>query len=71
MKKLALQVETLSVESFPTEQAASALRGTVQGAEATPNTYCGTCGVSCYTSCAAAAADYPVCTCPVRATVAC
>ena len=62
MKKLTLDVDTLSVESFPTDDVDAELRGTVDAQAATTN--CNTrVAASCYTSCRADLRD--ACTCPV------
>ncbi|HET7461031.1 MAG TPA: hypothetical protein VFJ82_07275 [Longimicrobium sp.] len=61
MKKILLNVETLAVESFPTQERDVELLGTVDAAMASPR---GTCVAnSCYTSCRADLRD--ACTCPV------
>ena len=59
MKKHRLQLETLSVESFPVAAAGEVLRGTVHAAEATHEYGC-THGDSCRTSCGVIGD----CTCP-------
>ncbi|HET7461030.1 MAG TPA: hypothetical protein VFJ82_07270 [Longimicrobium sp.] len=62
MKKIMLNLETLAVESFPTQEKDAEPLGTVNGAMASPR---GTCiANSCYTSCRADLRD--ACTCPVR-----
>ena len=62
MKKLALDVDTLAVESFPTDVPDAEPEGTVEAQMAT--THCATrVGSSCYTSCRADLRD--ACTCPV------
>jgi hypothetical protein len=40
MKKLTLEIETLSVESFQVDPAVAELRGTVQGADSTDGAGC-------------------------------
>jgi len=60
MRKLTLELEQLTVESFPTTAEDEAARGTVEGAEATRELYC-TNGDTCRTSCAGG----PKCLCPV------
>ncbi len=63
MKKLLLNMETLAVESFPTQGEDAEPLGTVYGDMASPR---GTCAAnSCFTSCRADLRD--ACTCPVRA----
>jgi hypothetical protein len=69
MKKLSLEMDDLSVESFPTTVRHEPLKGTVDAAEFTLKTaQCGSCGgdtcagVSCFTSCIPGG---PGCTCPV------
>jgi hypothetical protein len=60
MKKLLLDLDTLSVESFPTQEPEADSEGTVHAAMATLR---GCTGVaSCYTSCRADMRD--ACTCP-------
>ena len=60
MAKLRMDVDTLSVESFPVAAADEVLRGTVKGAEmATHELYC-TNGDTCRTSCGRVGD----CTCP-------
>ena len=61
MKKLALDVDTLAVESFPTDDVDAELRGTVDAQVATNN--CNTRVASCFTSCRGDLRD--ACTCPV------
>ncbi|HET7234222.1 MAG TPA: hypothetical protein VFJ16_29685 [Longimicrobium sp.] len=62
MKKILLNIETLAVESFPTQSPEAEPLGTVHGAMASRN---GTClANSCYTSCRDDLRD--ACTCPVR-----
>jgi hypothetical protein len=60
MKKILLNVDTLAVESFPTQSEDAEPLGTVYGDMASPR---GTCLASCYTSCRADQRD--ACTCPV------
>lgn len=61
MKKHRLQVETLSVESFPVAPGTDVLRGTVHAAEAmATQAYGCTKGDSCRTSCGVIGD----CTCP-------
>jgi hypothetical protein len=61
MKKLLMNVDTLSVESFPMQEAQTESPGTVHGAMATRG--CSGTAASCYTSCRADLRD--ACTCPV------
>lgn len=72
MRKMRLELGELAVESFPTETAAEAARGTVEAAEAATfaaTAACGTCGgatcagATCFTSCSPG--GDPRCTCPV------
>jgi hypothetical protein len=72
MRKLKLQIDSLTVESFPTAEQPREEPGTVHGAAATRTGACATCnGVSCVTSCryddgvGGFAIAGPVCTCPV------
>ncbi|HEX8244663.1 MAG TPA: hypothetical protein VF541_14250 [Longimicrobium sp.] len=69
-KKLSLEMDGLTVESFPTTAADAQPRGTVDAAEFTLKTdQCGSCGgytcagVSCFTSCDPGG---PGCTCPIQ-----
>ncbi len=64
MPKLRMDVETLSVESFPVAPETPAFRGTVDAAEvmATRELYC-TKGDTCRTSCG----RIGECTCPIPA----
>jgi len=51
MRKIRLDAETLSVESFTANDDAFAPKGTVHG-NATPPTFCGaTCSPTCRTNC--------------------
>ena len=59
MRKLALDVNEIAVESFPTGARASGPEGTVHAREATVHN----CAVSSFTSCRADMRD--ACTCPV------
>jgi hypothetical protein len=61
MNKLLLKLDTLSVESFPTQEAETESAGTVHGNMATRG--CSGTAASCYTSCRADLRD--ACTCPV------
>ena len=71
MVKLKLNLDELSVESFPTTANGEPPRGTVRGAmfESFNRTDCGSCegetceGATCFTSCGSGAP--PQCTCPV------
>lgn len=61
MNKLHLDVDALSVESFPTQEVGTETIGTVHGAMATRG--CSGTAASCFTSCRA---DLRApCTCPV------
>jgi hypothetical protein len=60
MRKLMLDVDALSVESFPTHTAPVETVGTVRANEATPG--CSGTAPSCFTSCRADMRDG--CTCP-------
>jgi len=62
MKKLLLDVDTLSVESFPTQEAGTESAGTVHGAMATLRGCNSNTAPSCFTSCRADMRD--ACTCP-------
>jgi hypothetical protein len=59
MKKLALDLDSIDVTSFPTTQDAAPQAGTVHGAEITSITCGATCANTCQTSCAGGGA----CTC--------
>jgi hypothetical protein len=71
MKKIALALETLHVESFETTPRTEHPRGTVHGAGASEDTNCpavscgtscdGTCGDSCHGSCLGETCEF-VCT---------
>ena len=61
MKKLALDVFALAVESFVTDGVATKRTGTVDAYAATL-VHCGSGGASCFTSCRADLRD--ACTCP-------
>ncbi|HEX6746376.1 MAG TPA: hypothetical protein VF092_03600 [Longimicrobium sp.] len=67
MRKLALDVNGIMVESFPTSRADEEVKGTIRAAEGTRTGACGTCvgytcaGPSCFTSCDPGGPD---CTCP-------
>ena len=58
MRKITLNLDRLSVESFPTTELPEAMRGTVDAAMMLR-----TRGDSCRTSCAGGGGD-PMCTCP-------
>lgn len=60
MKKLLLDPDSLSVDSFPTAQIDPELLGTVHANAATPG--CSGTAASCFTSCRADLRDG--CTCP-------
>jgi hypothetical protein len=70
MKKLNLQVDTLSVDTFPTGETPEEARGTVHAdAYSLKTDQCGTCGgytcggATCFTSCSPG--GNPACTCPI------
>ncbi|HSU14854.1 hypothetical protein [Longimicrobium sp.] len=65
MNKMRLNVDGLSVESFPTGERPAESQGTVHANWAPTNTggNCATCGgATCFTSCAGAGGH---CTCPI------
>ena len=62
MKKLLLDVETLSVDSFSTQEAEREPAGTVHGAMATLRGCNSGTAASCFTPCRADMRD--ACTCP-------
>jgi hypothetical protein len=67
MRKLKLEIDALSVQSFATTAPDAPRRGTVRAAEGTVVTACGTCvgetceGPTCFTSCGFGPPD---CVCP-------
>ena len=61
MRKITLDLDRLTVDSFPTTAPAEAPRGTVEGAMRTRELYC-TGGDTCRTSCGG---GDPRCTCPI------
>jgi len=70
MKKLALEVDALGVESFTVAESPEEARGTIHAGALTLKTVqCGSCGgatcggATCYTSCYPG--GNPACTCPI------